>query len=290
MVNKSLSAVLLVAAITLTGCTALQGGGGGDTGTSGADVSVTPSDGLTIDFSSATPEYFVDDGEATFTAKVENTGEGEATLQSMELFGASWAAGESAGISSDIPLVGVEQANNLAGETYSTTFNPGLGSIALGRGQSDDYTVGLRTTYGYESETRSSLTVMETDLYRSEGRSQRQKMSNTVRGAPVRIRFTGDTPFPERGDSISVPIRVSNVGDGSIQNDQITLTVRAEGIGAASDCDTRDVSLYQGDREFTCSVPVGSLTGPQKDVTVIATASYTYVEDDTTRVTVIGTE
>lgn len=287
MVNKSLSLVLLVAAITLTGCTALEGGG--DTGTS-PEVSVTPSDGLTIAFSSATPEYFADQGSATFTANVENTGEGEATLNSMELFGASWAAGESVDLGDGIPLASVEQANNLPGETYSATFTPGLGDISLGRGQSDDYTVGLRTTYEYSSETRSELTVMETDLYRSEGRAQRQVMSNTIRGAPVRIRFTGNTPFPERGDTISVPIRVSNVGDGSIQNDQITLTVEAEGIGTAGDCDERDVTLYQGDREFTCSVPVGSLAGPQKDVTVIATASYTYVEDDTTRVTVIGTE
>ncbi len=285
--TRALAGFLLVT-IALTGCTGLPStGNGDDTGSSG-QVSASQNDGFDIRFSSATAEYYTDQGSATFTVNIENTGEAEdGTLSSLKLFGASWATSASTQ-NPGTTLQGVEEANNLAGGTYSTTFTPSL-PTALQQGQSDDYTVGLRTRYTYTTRSRSELTVQSSDRYREEGRNARQGMRNTVRGAPVQVRFTGQTPVPYRSGSVNVPVTVRNVGDGQLAGNKLT-SLKVGPEGNLQNCPSSQgsgVPLYEGSRQFSCSISV-SQPSPETTVTLVAEAKYDYVEDDTTTVTVVG--
>ncbi|MFB6265587.1 MAG: hypothetical protein ABEI07_00710 [Candidatus Nanohaloarchaea archaeon] len=282
MRRKYIPVAFLALTVALAGCTQLSGGGEQPDRT----FTFTQNDGLSISFSAANAEFF-QDGKYTFTATVTNTGQAEATVKRMQLFGASWASGSK---SPGWKLSPVEKANELPGEQRSATFRDDI-QTNIPQGQSDTYNVGLRTTYSYTSRTRSKITVMTRERFRDAGTPQ--KMTNDIKGAPIQIRFDGTTPLPSRGGTVSVPVKVTNVGDGQLKNQRIkSITVKKEG-GTGTECTRSGFRLFEGSRTFTCTVSVPALTGnnpvPEKTLTLIAKANYDYVEDDTTTVTIIGT-
>lgn len=281
---------LFAFALVFAGCTIPGSGGDSDTDQN-TELHITTNDGLTITFQSQTPEYYTGDSRASLEAQVQNTGESTAVIESAALFGASWAEGAECRGGCNAELQGVETANNLNGDSTTLTFSPSLNGINLQQGQSDTYNIGLRVEYEYESRTRSRMTLMSEDQFR-QNRDARAPMSNTIRAGPVQIRFTGLTPFPDRDSQLNIPVQVTNVGDGQIKDEQITLTVQTENDGIQlGNCDTVSGTVFDGQRTFNCILDTSNDAfepAPEETVTLIATAEYTYVEDDTTSVRVIG--
>lgn len=297
MRRKTLLTALLVFTVALAGCTQLQGDSNDDNNDD--QVTVTQNDGLSIDFSSVSNEYYAGE-QARFEAEVENTGEASATLQSMSLYGASWASGQSL-LSGTATLDGAEQSNNIAGQSSVYSVNVGLDSINLNQGQQDSYPIGLQTEYTYSTEARSSITLMDEQTYRENQNSRTQMQTDTTAG-PIRISFKGNTPYPDRDSSVSIPLQITDVGDGRLaEDDQGTpvitdLTVEVEGEDVTLLDRSDSIKIYEGSRQFYAELNTGQESNgnqifdpsPESSYTLIARANYTYVEQDQTQVTVIG--
>lgn len=298
MQRKTLLTALLVFTVALAGCTQLQGDSN-DNNQDQNQITVTQNDGLSIDFSSVSNEYYTGQ-QARFQTQVENTGEAEATIQSMSLYGASWASGTSL-ISGTPTLTGAEPTNNIAGGSSVYSVNVGLGSISLSQGQQDSYSVGLQTEYTYSTEARSSITLMDEQTYRENQNSRTQMQSSTTAG-PVRISFKGNTPYPDRDSTVSIPIQVTDVGDGRLAEDAqgtpviTSLEVTVEGEDVTLLDRSGSIKIYEGSRQFFAELDTSQSSNgnqvfdpsPQSSYTLIAKANYTYVEQDQTDVTVIG--
>ncbi|MDY6770584.1 MAG: hypothetical protein SV186_01355 [Candidatus Nanohaloarchaea archaeon] len=293
MNNKLVLPAVLVLAVALAGCTQPQGSPifngptTGDQGDNGGDTATkfTPQGGLTIDFSAGVDTYF--NGEtATFVANLKNTGQFEAENIQLRLYGASWAAGgDWKHVDS---LAAFDKSNNFIQGKQSVTFSRTV-DTALGAGQQDTYTIGLQTFYEYNATTRAKFTVMDQQTFEEEGRT-RSQMSNTQYGAPVHITFLGETPYPYNGGSeIIIPVKIENVGQGSINSSEVTLNVRVENGPKLEDCSGL-VDLSSGNR-VRCTLAsdeVGLGSAPLKTYTFIAEANYTYAQDNSVTVTVKG--
>jgi hypothetical protein len=146
----------------------------------------------------------------------------------------------------------------------------------------------MRLRYNYSSETRSKLTLMSQEEYR-EDQPARTRMSNDISAGPVHISFTGKTPFPARANqNITVPVKVNNIGDGEIEDEKVTLEVRTEGGTTLYNCQG-PAQVFDGQRTFNCRLDTSSFNpSPEQTVTIIASADYTYVEDTSTSVRVVG--
>jgi hypothetical protein len=278
---------LLAFSILFAGCTQLQNTNDDEDGQD-QGIEVTQNDGLTIDFSSVTNEYY--DGDSyTFTADFQNTGEHEAKITNWTIYGPSWLSDDY--VSSPRTLGAVEEANQFAGGTTSNQFT-GSVSTSLGAGQTDDWDVGLRTYYNYSASSRATLTVINQDEYRDDS-AARTAVQTNVNAGPVHIRFDVRTPIPA-GRAVNIPIQIRNVGDGELDSfggtdKAISYTISREGSGSICSSDGFE-TLYEGSRTFNCQFDTSNLLGgaPQTSVTLVAEANFKYMEDDTARVSVIG--
>lgn len=297
--QRTLLVAFMVISVALAGClhTGLLGNDtSDDDGEDDVSSMLTQTNGLSIDFSSVTPEYEVSDGSsptATFEIEYENTGEQTAYLKEMSLFGASWASGESRSWSgSDRPaLEGVDVSANLPGESRVETFTPTI-SASLDEGQSDQYQIGLRTIYQYSSSSRATLTLIDGDEFRDRG-SARSLMRNNKQAGPVHIEFRGETPFPDDRSQINIPIRISNVGPGEVVDETLDdVSISFEGRSddpIASNCQKSGWQLYDGQREYNCQISTSNLdASPELTLTMTANATYDYSVDRQTSVSVVG--
>jgi len=297
MQRKTLLTALLVFTVALAGCTQL--GGDSNNNQNQNQITVTQNDGLSIGFSSVSREYYTGE-QARFEADVENTGEAEATLQSMQLYGASWAADTSL-FSGTETLTGAEPSNNIAGGSSVYPATVGLGSISLSQGQQDSYSVGLQTEYAYSTTARSTITLMDEQTYRENSNTRTQMQTSTTAG-PVRVSFKGNTPYPDRDSTVSIPVQVTDVGDGRLAEDDqgtpviTSLEVTVEGEDVTILDRSGSIKIYEGSRQFFAEVDTSQSSNgdqvfdpsPESSYTLIARANYTYVEQDQTQVTVIG--
>ncbi len=281
---------LLALSVFLAGCTQLE-----NTNDTEQDqdqgIEITQNDGLSIDFSSVTNEYYTGDSY-TFTANFQNTGEHEATILSTTIYGPSWISDDEHGWPSDpVTLGAVEEANQFAGGTASNQYTGDV-STSLGAGQTDDWDVGLRTVYNYSASSRAALTVMNQDEYREDSRS-RTAVQTSANAGPVNIRFDVRTPIPA-GRAVNIPVQIRNVGDGELDatggtDRAISYTISREGGGTVCSSDGYE-TLYEGSRTFNCQFDTAGILGgaPQTSVTLVAEADFKYMEDNTARVSVIG--
>jgi len=286
---------LLAFSILLAGCTQLQNSNESNEG-EGQSIEITQNDGLSIDFSSVTNEYYTGD-DYTFTADFQNTGEHEATIVEATLYGPSWVNDDSWPDDSETDdteyevLGPVEEANQFEGGATSHQFTNTI-STTLSAGQTDDYDVGLRTIYNYSASSRASLTVMQQDEYREDSTS-RTAVSTSVNAGPVHIRFDVRSPIPG-GRSVNIPVQIRNVGDGELTGidgtDQaISYTISRESGDEVCSSDGFE-TLYEGSRTFNCQFNTANILNgaPQTSVTLVAEANFKYQEDDTARVSVVG--
>lgn len=280
---------LLAFSILFAGCTQLENTNDTED-EEDQGVTVTQNDGLSIDFSSVTREYYTGDGY-TFTADFQNTGEHEAKILDTSIYGPSWLS-DSSWPPNATTLGAVEQANQFAGGTASHQFT-GTVSTSLGAGQTDDWDVGLRTYYNYSASSRATLTVMNQEEYRDDSAS-RTAVQTEVNAGPVHIRFDVRTPIPA-GRSVNIPVQIRNVGDGELDgiggtDRAISYTVRREGQSGSVCSSDGYETLYEGSRTFNCAFNTNNLLdgAPQTSVTLVAEANFKYMEDDTTSVSVIG--
>lgn len=283
---------LLALSILFAGCTQLENTNDTEDGED-QGVEITQNDGLSIEFSSVTREYYTGDSY-TFTADFQNTGEHEATITDTTLYGPSWVSDDD-WPSDGRTLGAVEEANQFEGGTANHQFTGDV-STSLGAGQSDSYEVGLRTHYDYAASSRTSLTVMAEDEYREDSTSRTQ-VDTEVNAGPVHLRFDVRTPIPA-GRSVNIPVQVTNVGDGEIADGEdsdentvdnaVSVTISRENGDEV--CSTGTETVYEGSRTFNCQFDTSDILSgaPQTSVTLVADADFSYVEDDRTSVTVLG--
>ncbi|MCJ7450592.1 MAG: hypothetical protein MUP58_02520 [Candidatus Nanohaloarchaeota archaeon QJJ-9] len=279
--------ILMVAslAFVLAGCTSPLGNGDDTDDENGVSFDFTPQDGLSIDFKHPTGEAYVNE-QTTFEADVANTGEGEANITGMKLYYASWASGENCSdCSTPITLQGGSAAAKETGEQKYFKFSPNV-DLELDQDQSKMAHVGLRTTYEYTSKTLSSVVLMNEDTWEQK-KDTRSKMDNEYRGGPVRLKFTSVTP-QEAGSNVQLKVEVENVGDGRLNNSEITSLKVLDSTGdiVSDDCEWTDSKRIDGTRTFICSFDSDEIDVPSKEKGLRAVADYVYTEDDTVDVQV----
>lgn len=268
----------LVIAVMLAGC---LNGGGNNTEPSD-DVSVSD-EGLSIEFSAVSSEFYTEDSSnAVFDISIENVGEGQATLQSLQLFGPSWIDSGTQVFNGEEDLRPVQTEEGLPGGVWNNEVSRSLPSVD----ERVSYEVGLRTRFGYTSESRSELQLLTPEEYRDRTINQ-QTMSETQRAAPVKITFDGNTPLEFGGEETArVPLTVSNSGSGSVVDEEVSLTVSADG-SSDSLCE-ETVVLFDGQGQVDCNIDSYSMSGFAETVTLVAEATYTYEVENRATVDVVG--
>lgn len=309
MRQKTLLTTLLVLTVALAGCTQLPGGNNSNTQDQNQGVTATPNDGLSIQWQPVNNQFYTGEGaQATFEATIQNTGTGDASGFCIRVFGASWAS--SSVNCEDVSPSSLDPAQpdaNIEGGRNVYTFRRDISGLSLGSGESDRYDVGLSVAYDYTSETRSTLELLSETAWQEQNPSP-ETMRNEVSAGPVHLRFTSNTPArftqspdnsPNAGDNakvtdpISMSVAVSNVGSGDINLNPPQLqklSVWVEGTDGLKKVKSWDApTIYNGQREFTFDYkPSGPVPSPSRDVTMIANASYKYVERTSTSVQLIG--
>lgn len=294
MNNKSILVGFLIVAVAIAGCvhTNILGDDGNEDEQEDFSSSITQNDGLTITLKSPTNSY--EDGQnAVLEAEFENTGEGDAKVATgdVSIFGPSWASEDGDVPTSEENLEGYDQLRGIQGESWNTEFNPTI-NANLAEGQEEPYTVFMTTTYEYDSETRSTLTLVGEDEWENRAGAQTTMTDNILAG-PVQIQFNGETPFPADRDEVSVPVQATNVGDGDVVDEQVDVAVNLEGssstISLGDDCEQSGMDLFDGQREFRCTITIDEgLSVPERTFSLTATANYTYSEENQARFRAVG--
>lgn len=293
-------AVLLVAAVAVTGCTALPTGDDGDEDQN--QVRITQNDGLSIAFQSLSDSY-LEDGQIVLELTLENTGQRVAENIRAELYGASFLVGTDCSTAGTCPrssLDGVDKSAQQPGDTTSGVWrvrNP----VDLGEGETRSFPAGVRVLYDYETIASGAFRVVPRRGF--EGSSQPITTDNTA--GPVQARFRIDSPMPVSSPSgntvdVSIPVRIRNVGPGTVASDldgnagQVSMNLtfpNAGNVANVTDCGgssgTYSARLFDGRRDVICTASI------QEDVfdtqlTLEADLSYSYFETQETTFRIEG--
>ncbi len=264
----------LAAVVLLAGCTALPGA----TGDTGDGVQATA--GLDLSFQQL-GSFALETEDAQLQLTVENVGQSEAESVSAQIFGASWISGSHSFGS----LQGIDRAAGQPGDTGITQWELEPPNVDVGTTETFDATAQVSYVY-------TTVAIIPVALS-PEGFAESQSTVTTSNTAgPVQLSTELETPIPTRGtDTHSIPITVSNAGDGTLSS-QVDISgdlIDAGGEVSLSDCD-KGVSVDQ-ESSVTCT-----LETPQDGVSfdteaqVRITARYEYVEEASTTVRVRGVQ
>lgn len=301
MQNRHIFALSLVAAVVLAGCTALPGGGG-DTDETEQRYRITQEDGLTISFQSLQPNYF-EDSQIVLDFSAQNTGQSVAENVNAKLYGASFLAGKSLSLS-QTQLTGVDQAARQPGGITTATYqenNP----VDLRQGETRSFPAGVRVAYDYNTSASAAFRIVRRADFG--GTSELVTTDNTA--APVKAKIQVQSPKPvssPSGDSIniSIPIKVQNVGGGSvvkgISGDRgevemdVSFPLASSGTAKITECgassgSTATFSFPRGQtaRQVVCTAEISSDVFDTQ-LTIDATLEYTYFETSETSFQIEG--
>ena len=280
---------LILAAVTVSGCT---GGGGGSGGT----------EGVVIEYFEPDISEIYSSEELMFTAGVKNIGEENADNVELRLFGLgndwTWVSEKMQEISGSLEKSDASEGiEGGTGEAQWVVVSPS------GLKVDNTYTANVRLSYDYKTTARANVKVYDTEYLKSisEEASDIMRSSGidtfTVTDAPITIELTGlSKPLIYRGSGqkSSVTVLISNIGDGkpyldnendlSVYVDKIT--VDGEVITTVSNQD------YRLPRSGRKSIPVEFELPEIESYTTIpieVDLTYRYFVDSSTNIVVLKT-
>lgn len=245
--------LLIVILVISAGCLgpSPEEDGDGDNRTSG--VSITPEDGISPSFFSASESYI--EGETVvLKLQMKNTGEATARNIDKDLFGASFLADSSPVFSGGKTLEGVRRSQNRSGESAEVVWRV-ENDVDLPDGKDKVFPAGVRYRYGYATVASGSFTVVsERGVNDSEKTITTQ---NTAGPLSVSINLP-QTVVAEPGAETLVPVEIKNVGDGKVAGingePKYVRIDRAvfKNSDASIDC-PQEFRLFDGSRGITCT-------------------------------------
>ncbi len=272
MRRRTATAGLLIAAVLVAGCTAL------DTSPSGDGVTTT-SEGISLSLRSV--ESVVDPQDSVrVELSMENTGEQEASVTGLSWGGAPFmtASGCSQDRSvGDIPtLAPVDTGTGTAGDTISVLRTcPYPDGVGVDPGETDTFPATASVTYDYTTVSTASVTIVPDD---AAGGSA----SQSTTAGPLRVSMTlpAETTPPQDG-TLRVPVMVENVGPGEVSGD-ITLDATPDAL----DCPST-VTLVGGSRSIECTLSTGD-SGVERSERLRLQFDYAYEAEAATSVRISG--
>ncbi|MFB6294248.1 MAG: hypothetical protein ABEI97_00665, partial [Candidatus Nanohaloarchaea archaeon] len=198
----------ILAALLLTGCTALPGG-------NGEQAEEGPGDTAGLELSFQQLESFALAGQTTtLQLTAENVGQSDATGVQAQLFGQFSSGTASLGT--------LDAADRAAGQPGGSTVHEWTVDVPadVPTGETETLTADVRVTYGYTTTATVPVTLSSKAFARS-----RSPVTVDSTAAPVRITSSVKSPIPTGGDTQrhTIPITVADVGPGSIVDGQVTI-------------------------------------------------------------------
>jgi len=306
--------ILLTLIVAVSGCA----------DNSESDVTVSQTEGVSIEGFSSSPSEIFEGQLTTLELQLKNAGGTQAEDVVARLFNRGFE-GEGTWNIQATGSSGVEEAKNvyfgdLSGPDPQTdapaisvprTWN--LEAPDLDVAQQVPYEFNTRVFYKYDTTANTDIQIMSNDRYNELGTSRSQPDIDNS-GGPIQIDVKTRTPvvFTSTGqDTQPVPIRVvvTNEGSGTpflqsaytgdesydVSNDdsgRIDLEIKAAGNSVSFDSNEQTVRLVNGEgvKSFTMNVDRVSNQDIQQTVPLTVTANYGYYQDTSTSVTVNGRE
>jgi hypothetical protein len=309
--NSKQLAALLIIAIAASGCQTEN-----DTSASTSPVKVNNFD--------AVPDPAPAGQTVNFHLELENTGDVDAEDVAARIFGPSFG---SEGERVWTPSNGNEDLSKKGPRTDSlpnalrapTEDNPSIPkqlrwsftAPSLGENREIDYNFYAKFFYSYSTTGETEFKLVSDERRREQGYSQGEADIENTDG-PVQLDIRGTTPkvyYEDSEEKLSeICITVKNSGSGQVftggkvtgspreynmkEADEGTVELSIQDVGEVSFNPTTDtggkVELV-GDTGYKCyEMDAGSLQTEEKNINTQVTASYNYVEEDSTSVTVEG--
>lgn len=259
--------LLLGLAVLVAGCT-LQ-----PPSDDGGDITLTPSDGLTATLEPSASSI-VDGDSMVVELALQNTGGSTARVTAATLFGAAAFNGCVATRALDDPIVlnpAIPAADQIGGQTRLQWSCDSV-STTLGSGESDSFPVGAEFTYGYNTTARTSFTVVRPGETAS---GSGQGTSNTA--GPVHATIGVADPARVDDGAVSLPITITNVGDGDVVGDVSLAASTPQSAGTVEQC-PETVSLIEGRRDVLCRISFNRAPSSGTQVLVAVEMDYAYTE------------
>lgn len=281
-------------------------------------VTVSQTQGVTIDSFSATPSQVFESQLVTIELQLRNTGGTEAENVIAKLYNVPFEGDRSWDIQS--PSQGQERIsfNSLRAPNPDTDAPavsvPRTWSVKapdLKQGVTIPYDFYTRVFYQYNTTGTAEIRAMSDQRFRESG-ATRQKPSLDNSGAPIQMEIKTRTPliFYENSDQqrSDVCVVVKNAGSGTpflqsaydsgTQNygitdqnvDKVKLNLRTSGTVSVEDSTEKTVPMVggRGVKCFTLGVERVSSQDIQQTIPITVTAEYGYYQDTSTSVTVDG--
>lgn len=229
-----------------------------------------------------------------FQLKIKNMGSFEADNIEVDIDISEWKCSISTGSSQSFSLIAPSDDMGTEGEEKIITWSCKAPTIA--EGMNIPYEARVEVGYKYRTITSKTVTILPTSelialenagkALPSETLSQSDSpvmVEVQVKG-PIRVRKVGgmsDVEFP-------VTIKISNIGGGIVQNNEVNLGV--EGVGGLrhSDCDHSRLPLWKGQSQtITCKMTTGSVN-TLTQARIVATLEYDYLISSAANIEVIG--
>ncbi len=308
--NKAVLALLSLVIIA-SGCA--------DSGESGVTVSQT--DGVTVESFSATPSEVFGGQPATLELQVKNSGSQDTTHARVKLYNIPFSGSQSWDISQGSQEMDLGTLRAADPDTDSPAVTKPqtwtLEAPDLDSGVSIPYDVHARLFYSYQTTATSDIQVMSGQQFRESGATRsRPTIDNT--GGPIQMEVRSRTPVVFFGGSEDNPpsadmcVIANNVGggtpfdpevsegdfssqatdDGTRNRIEVTLEVAGSAfqIDGDSSSQTKEVTMVgnQGVSCFTLEPNSFSSGDIQATLPVTITADYNYYLDTQTSITVNG--
>lgn len=267
------NATILVAAVLLAGCTAPVAPGGDDGGSPAA------SDGLSIALAAA--DSTVRPGsDVRVSLDLRNIGGHDADVSDIAWSGAPFMTADACTqqpSTGSIPqMAAPDRDGDAAGDSVSILYSCPYPSDALDPGVSDTFPVNANVSYTYRTVASTTVTIVPPAEF-----SGGAAASSSATGAPVTVRIdTPGTTTPPEDGSLTVPVTVRNVADGTAG--EVSLST-SDGLSCPG-----TVSLINGRRTIECSLDTPGSVDVERSERLQITAAYSYWEVVSTTVRLAG--
>lgn len=299
--------VLLALIVTVSGCA----------DNSGESVSISQTEGVSVEKFDATPTDLFEGQLLTLELQLKNKGGTDAKNVVAKLYNVPFEGSRSWSIqspSSNQQQISFDSLRAANPETDApATSIPRTWTIKapdLDQGVTIPYDFQTRIYYQYETSGTTDIQVMSDQRYRETG-ATRSKPTIDNSGGPVQLEVKTRTPIvffsgTEGEQSSQVCVIVKNEGEGRpfLQNaykndkyavtddklDKVKLQIESSGSRASFESTSQTVSMVSGRgiKCFTMNVDRVSSQQIQQTIPVTFTAKYGYYNDASTSVTVNG--